>query len=354
MFDIGWSELLLIGGVALVVIGPKDLPRALRTLGQTTTKVKRMAADFQRQFNEAVREADMEEFRKGVSDVVETARDLKNNFNPIDKLRSEIKGAIDDSDPRKPLPTTEVASAGDYLTSLPEPAPADPVTGLASAGQPAGAKTAADGKPSADVKPAATQNAASTERPAADADLAAPAPKKRTRKPKVMTGDVAKEVAEETANAFADADAALAMETAPAPRPTRSRKKAVAVLTADDAAMVAADVAGANGEPPAPKVTRRRRKVTYDVAGAPETAATATPKKAAAPKPAGQSAGKTAQEPAKKRAPRRKPAPPVDTLPAEPVVAKTEVAASPVMSPATASVDDAISPAIKPASDGTS
>ena len=59
MFDIAWSELLLIGAVALVVIGPKDLPKALRTVGQVVGKVRRMAADFQGQFNDAMREAEL-------------------------------------------------------------------------------------------------------------------------------------------------------------------------------------------------------------------------------------------------------------------------------------------------------
>ena len=64
MFDVSWGELLIVGAVALVVIGPKDLPKALRTLGQTTAKLKRMAAEFQNQFNEAMREAELDEIRK--------------------------------------------------------------------------------------------------------------------------------------------------------------------------------------------------------------------------------------------------------------------------------------------------
>ncbi|HEY3793530.1 MAG TPA: Sec-independent protein translocase protein TatB, partial [Bradyrhizobium sp.] len=59
MFDISWSEFLLIGVVALIVIGPKELPGVLRTLGQYTRKVRGMAADFQNQFQEAMREAEM-------------------------------------------------------------------------------------------------------------------------------------------------------------------------------------------------------------------------------------------------------------------------------------------------------
>ena len=55
MFDMSWGEVMLIGGVALIVIGPKDLPKALRTVGQITGKLRRMAGEFQSQFNEAIR-----------------------------------------------------------------------------------------------------------------------------------------------------------------------------------------------------------------------------------------------------------------------------------------------------------
>ena len=66
MFDIGWSELLVIAVVAIVVIGPKDLPRAMRTVGHWTAKMKRMAREFQNQFNEAIREAELDGVKKDV------------------------------------------------------------------------------------------------------------------------------------------------------------------------------------------------------------------------------------------------------------------------------------------------
>ena len=68
MFDISWGELLIIGMVALVVIGPKELPGVLRTVGQWMAKVRRMAAEFQDQFREAMREA-------GVTPVVLEAKE---------------------------------------------------------------------------------------------------------------------------------------------------------------------------------------------------------------------------------------------------------------------------------------
>jgi sec-independent protein translocase protein TatB len=69
MFDIAWSELLVIGIVAIIVVGPKDLPRLMRTFGHYAGKLRRMAADFQHQFDEAMREAEMEEVRKAMESV---------------------------------------------------------------------------------------------------------------------------------------------------------------------------------------------------------------------------------------------------------------------------------------------
>ena len=68
MFDIGWSELLVIGVVAIVVVGPKELPRLMRTFGHYLGKVRHMAADFQRQFEEAVRDSEIDEVRKAMQD----------------------------------------------------------------------------------------------------------------------------------------------------------------------------------------------------------------------------------------------------------------------------------------------
>ena len=71
MFEISWTEFLLIGVVALIVIGPKELPGVLRTLGQYTRKVRGMAAEFQNQFQEAMREAEMADLKKQVDDMAQ-------------------------------------------------------------------------------------------------------------------------------------------------------------------------------------------------------------------------------------------------------------------------------------------
>ena len=84
MFDIGWSELLVIAVVAIVVVGPKDLPRLMRTFGHYAGKLRRAASDFQRQFEEAMRETEIEEVKKAIESVRDETPgiDLK---APIDK-----------------------------------------------------------------------------------------------------------------------------------------------------------------------------------------------------------------------------------------------------------------------------
>ena len=86
MFDIGWSELLVVAVVAIVVVGPKDLPRMLRAFGQTMGKVRRMAGEFQSQFNEALREAELEDVKRNI----ESVRDL----NPARQIREAIDESL--------------------------------------------------------------------------------------------------------------------------------------------------------------------------------------------------------------------------------------------------------------------
>jgi sec-independent protein translocase protein TatB len=87
MFDISWTEFLLIAVVALVVIGPKELPAVMRTLGQWTRKVRSMAADFQNQFHEAMREAEMGDLKKQVDDM---AHDVT-QFDPLKDVRDNVE-----------------------------------------------------------------------------------------------------------------------------------------------------------------------------------------------------------------------------------------------------------------------
>lgn len=102
MFDIGWGELVLIGIVALIAIGPKELPTVLRTLGQYMGKIKRMSAEFQGQFQEALREAELADLKKHAEDIQSTVTD----FSKFDPLENADKPAAEPA-PSEALPAPE-------------------------------------------------------------------------------------------------------------------------------------------------------------------------------------------------------------------------------------------------------
>src|ERR1700756_1053895 len=94
MFDIGWSEFVLIAVVALIAIGPKELPGVLRTLGQWMGKARKMAAEFQGQFQEAMREAEMADLKKSFDEVREAASGFAGN-NLMTSLEKDVSKALD-------------------------------------------------------------------------------------------------------------------------------------------------------------------------------------------------------------------------------------------------------------------
>jgi sec-independent protein translocase protein TatB len=94
MFDFDVSKLLVFGIIALVVIPPKDLPRVMRTIGQYVGKMRRMAADFQGQFREAIREADLEGVKKEI-DSIGAAAKIDSTFDPVMAMRTEMTHAIE-------------------------------------------------------------------------------------------------------------------------------------------------------------------------------------------------------------------------------------------------------------------
>ena len=113
MFDIGWGELVVIGIVALIAIGPKELPTVLRTLGQYMAKIRRMAADFQGQFQEAMREAEMAELKKQAEDLKSSVSDLT-KFDPLANSQKEIERAFE-------MPEIGEAPTEKPPAALPEP-----------------------------------------------------------------------------------------------------------------------------------------------------------------------------------------------------------------------------------------
>lgn len=176
MLEIGWSEILVIAVVAIVVFPSKDLPKLLRTVGQTVGRVRRMAGDFQSQFNAALREAerevDLEETRKQIQSVKDAnpLTDVKRALDPLrtagEELRRGLTSPPPASDPRPPVgavavpnepvktgTTGETASPGPVSAEPPAaPAPAEPAPVQVAAApapvEPAPAPAAPGGTPS--------------------------------------------------------------------------------------------------------------------------------------------------------------------------------------------------------------
>ncbi len=94
MFDIGWSEIAVIAVVALIAIGPKELPGVLRMVGQWIGKARKMAAEFQGQFQEAMREAEMADLKKSFDEVREAASGLSGG-NLMTALEKNANRALD-------------------------------------------------------------------------------------------------------------------------------------------------------------------------------------------------------------------------------------------------------------------
>jgi sec-independent protein translocase protein TatB len=134
MFDIGWSEFVVIAVVALIAIGPKELPGVLRMVGQWMGKARKMAAEFQGQFQEAMREAEMADLKKSFDEVKEAASGLASG-NIMTSLQKDVSDSLQIGDIDKPV-DAQVASAidapvatsaNDVLVTSTGDAPATPV-----------------------------------------------------------------------------------------------------------------------------------------------------------------------------------------------------------------------------------
>lgn len=145
MLDIGWTEMLVIAVVMIVVVGPKDLPKMLRTFGRTTAKLRAMAGDFQKQFNEALKEAELDDVKKSVDTLrsLNPANEIKKSLNPFEKAASDVRAGLESlKTPAKPAdPAAPTAVAAEPLktgaTAMPAedaaPTPAAPANGSAPA-----------------------------------------------------------------------------------------------------------------------------------------------------------------------------------------------------------------------------
>ncbi|MBB2674862.1 UNVERIFIED_ORG: sec-independent protein translocase protein TatB [Rhizobium esperanzae] len=181
MFDIGWTELLVIAVVLIVVVGPKDLPPMLRAFGKMTQRARKVAGDFRAQFDEALREAELDDVRQTIGDAqkLNPVNSLREAMNPLRQMGNEIKADLQKAS-TPPQNKTEVpptaASAPAPSMSLPEtpplvptPAPTpEPVAAAAVQADTIAAKPKAPRKPrgkAADKADAVAATAAPVEKP---------------------------------------------------------------------------------------------------------------------------------------------------------------------------------------------
>ena len=138
MFDIGWTEIAIIGIVALIIIGPKDLPRVLRTLGQWTAKARGMTREFRGHVDDMIRESELDEIRKEFGSMTDGGLDnlIENTIDPDEEIRDALDfdgegladelGDVTDDDPTEPRQIADEDlgapddTYGDDVSSLPD------------------------------------------------------------------------------------------------------------------------------------------------------------------------------------------------------------------------------------------
>jgi sec-independent protein translocase protein TatB len=139
LFDLGWSELLLIGVVALIFIGPKDLPKALKVAGFWVRKARTLSREFQSSIDQMIREAELDEMRQELKKATELDLDkeFRNTIDPKGELGEALKPPElpDFSEPAKPAPA-EHGEQGKAVAAPTVPEPSEAAAATATAEQP--------------------------------------------------------------------------------------------------------------------------------------------------------------------------------------------------------------------------
>jgi sec-independent protein translocase protein TatB len=140
LFDLGWSELLLIGVVALVFIGPKDLPKALRAAGYWVRKARTLSREFQSSIDQMIRESDLEDIRKEFKQASELNLDqeFRRTVDPTGSLEESLKPPElpDFFNLNRPAPAADEAAPPAPAETEPAPADAAPAEPAEPAAEP--------------------------------------------------------------------------------------------------------------------------------------------------------------------------------------------------------------------------
>lgn len=147
MLDIGWTELAVIIVVALIVIGPKDLPMVLKTVGGWVRKARMLTREFQSSIDDMVREAELDEVRKQALELkqLNVAKQIEKTIDPTGSLRNAFDP--EDTGPKDTGKANEAAAPATAAAQAvpapaPAPAPAPPAGAKAEAPETAGQKQA--------------------------------------------------------------------------------------------------------------------------------------------------------------------------------------------------------------------
>lgn len=126
MLDIGWTELLVIAVILIVVVGPKDLPPMIRAFGKMTKRLRQTAGEFRSQFDEALREAELDDLKKSVDDIrsLNPTNSLRDAINPLRQMGQEIKSDLQkatrvDAPAVSPVNSEKPATASDVASTPP-------------------------------------------------------------------------------------------------------------------------------------------------------------------------------------------------------------------------------------------
>lgn len=121
MFEVGWTEMLVIAIVMIVVVGPKDLPNMLRTFGRTVAKLRSMAGDFQKQFNDALKEAELDDVKKSVDELrgLNPAAQIRKQLNPFEQAAADVRAGVDNMMKPKPAEDPAAPAAGEAQAAEP-------------------------------------------------------------------------------------------------------------------------------------------------------------------------------------------------------------------------------------------
>ncbi|MFT4161635.1 Sec-independent protein translocase protein TatB [Shinella sp.] len=207
MLDVGWTEILVIAIVLIIVVGPKDLPQMLRTFGRMVGKMRGMASDFRQQFDEALREADLDDVRKTIGEAqkLNPLNSIRDAVNPLRQMGDEIKADLQKT-VRSSSTSTPASSPAESISDTPAAVPSD-------AGKPASAEPVA----AAPLKTGPTARTA--KRKPAEAAVKTARPRKAAAKAEGEAKPAAK-----AASKAATAKAPAVRKAAAKPKTTKTKK----------------------------------------------------------------------------------------------------------------------------------